>query len=168
MQNKLDIFKSNYNLMLKTFFKDKGKHDCKIKAHLKGLEWEALVQSLNSQLTNPLTYSVNCNNEFATEYRSDLLFKTRATKICNIFERGSVSETIDEYETELWMTENYEFAVVKVFRVFVGENYTTEYRTLKGFIPYYNTFKCSFEEFINVIDKYIKTYYEMQTPICEI
>lgn len=169
-ENNLEVFENNFTLMVETFYGKDDVLDAKVLSFLYVLDFDALVQVLTSKFETPLVYSVKSNNEFATQYRSEPLFETRAAKICTIFERGCFSDVQDEYETEIWMTEDYEFAVVKLFKVSIPayDGYTTEFRTVKGFTPDYNLCCCPFEDFDTVIENLIAQFYENEVPICEI
>lgn len=135
---------------------------------IENIDFEALQQKLTSDMQTVLVYSVECQKSYATSYKSEPLFDKRAAKIVTVFERGCFSEISDEYETELWLTEDYQFAVVKVFRIDIKNQYTTEFRTVKGYIPEQNRILCDLVDFESVIQNHIASYYEMETPICEI
>ncbi len=135
---------------------------------IENIDFEALQQKLTADMETVLVYSVDCDKSYATSYRSEPLFETRAAKIVTIFERGCFSEITDEYETELWITEDYQFAVVKVFRIDIKGQYKTEFRTIKGYIPEQTSIFCTLDDFDSVVQRHIASYYEMESPICEI
>ena len=164
---KTELFKEELKeMMLNTFGSDFDAIE-ELKTVFVNLDFHALLQTVLSNMQTVLTYKVECDKSYATPYRSEPLFECRASRICTIFERGCFSEVSDEYETELWMLEDFTFAVVKIFRIKMT-GYQTEFRTCKGFIPDIRTIPCDLEDFTRVLHNFIAKYYDMQTPICEI
>lgn len=168
--NKQDYFKQEFILAMTTLYGVNQNKTEELQEIIRGIDFEALSQKLMGDMETVYIYTVDCDKSYATAYRSEPLFEKRAAKICTIFERGCCSEISDEYETELWMLEDYRFAIVKVFRISMRMKggYQTEYRTLKGYLPKEHFIPCELIDFNSVIQRHIEKYYDMQTPICEI
>ena len=100
---------------------------------LESLDYAALLQAVHHHAETAFVYKINAIQGAGRDYRSAELFPSRATQLYSALAPFSDAEIGVVRTLELWMLEDFGFAVVANMEIVVGEGaIVSEYRTIKA------------------------------------
>lgn len=138
---------------------------------LDGVDFNSLAQAITHKMQNVYSYTAKSNQRFMLEYQSKPLIKGNACMLFSVNESASISETLQEYSNELWITEDLEFVLINSFEVNYPPReieYTTVYRTVTKFSPKGYDLPFSLDDLADELARLCEDVYEHKTPICEV
>ena len=99
---------------------------------LDNLDYAALLQAVRHHAEAAFVYKINAVQGAGRDYRSAELFPSRATQLYSGLAPFSDTEIGVVRTLELWILEDFSFAVVANMEIVVGEGaIVSEYRTIK-------------------------------------
>lgn len=116
-------------------------------------------------------YSVAGGYEKCFNYRGMELFDQRACLIISDVEQAVLDEIKTTYETELWLMEDMNFAIVRCVSMLIGSDdtgYVTEYRAFKKILKSAEDLFFSPEELIEELESMCVPQWEHEATIYEL
>ena len=116
-------------------------------------------------------YSVVGGYEKCFNYRGMELFDQRACLIISDVEQAVLDEIKTTYETELWLMEDMNFAIVRCVSMLIGSDdtgYVTEYRAFKKILKSAEDLFFSPEELIEELESMCVPQWEHEATIYEL
>ena len=135
------------------------------------LDMLSLARVVKHKMEQVFVYTAKGGHELALEYQSKPLIKGNACLIYSENDSASCSNIYESYNTELWVTEEFEFVLIKSFIVEIPEEnyeYTTTYRTVEKYNPVLCDLPFSVEDLIDDLITLSGGVFDGKTPICEI
>ena len=115
---------------------DYGNYDTEeIDDAMGGMDYQALANSLWNKLETVYVYKTDGKYPKSFDYRSQELFSLRACLVCTEFDSSTSDVTMVSYCQELWLLEDYSFAVVNCVSINIPHpqyQYDTAFRTVKS------------------------------------
>lgn len=131
----------------------------------------SLSQVVTHRMEKIFAFTAKTDTEFVLQYQSKPLIESSACLIYTENDSASCSHMCQSYNTELWITEEFDFVLVKSFIVeypSLEPEYVTTYRTIEKYNPELCDLPFSVEELIDELINFTGNVFEGNTPICEI
>ena len=126
--NKTQLLEKN----IRALVKDGKTLDLEYFVILDELNFAALLQAVRHHAETVFTYRINAAQGVGRDYRSQELFSGRATQLYSCLAPFSDSDIGVVRTLELWLLEDFSFAVVANMQVILGEGaIMSEYRVVK-------------------------------------
>lgn len=126
--NKTQLLEKN----IRALVKDGKTLDLEYYVILDELNFAALLQAVRHHAETVFTYRINAAQGVGRDYRSQELFSGRATQLYSCLAPFSDSDIGVVRTLELWLLEDFSFAVVANMQVILGEGaIMSEYRVIK-------------------------------------
>ena len=133
--------------------------------------YESLAQAVMNNMETVYSFISDSDFELALQYRSNRLLDQRACFL-SIETEWSVSSTVDQtYNTELWITEQLGFVLIRSFTsqyTAEGSEYSTSYRTILNSDPMYEDFPFSLEDLVTDLNRLSGAIFNGNVPIYEV
>lgn len=164
-----EVFTGSFLILFnefKEFYEDEEFEDI-----VEQLDMHSLAQVVKHKMQQVFVYTAKGGHELALEYQSKPLIKGNACLIYSEHDKCSCSNIYESYNTELWVTEEFEFVLIKSFIVEIPETnyeYATTYRTVEKYNPVLCDLPFSVEDLIDELIILSSGVFDGKTPICEI